>query len=145
VIRHVWSVLCTKSSIDSDTNNISLFEILEQIQVSQFPEPAGDAITVVPMPVELVSLWTREPVGEPQQGECRLTMYSPRGKSLSSPPQVMDLSKYRRFRSRFQIPGLPLDGPGLCEVEVQFRGGSEAEWNTVARVPIEVNQGIPAS
>ncbi len=82
MIRHVWSVLCTKSSIDSDTNNISLFEILEQIQVSQFPEPAGDAITVVPMPVELVSLWTREPVGEPQQGECRLTMYSPRGKSL---------------------------------------------------------------
>jgi len=131
-------VVCTKTSIDSETNNVSLFEVIEQVQISTVPEAAPDTVTMAVMPMECVSLWMREPITEPQHGECRLALRGPRGASVSSAPQALDLSKYRRFRSRLRLPGLPIDGLGLCEIEVQFRPESEAEWNTVARVPIEV-------
>lgn len=139
MIRHVWSVVCSKASIDNDTNNISLFEVLEQVQVSQWPQDVPqDAVPLAPFPMEIVTLWMREPLNEPQSGECRAIVHSPRGKSAVSAAQVMDLAKFRRFRSRFRFPGLPIDGPGICEIEIQYRRGSEDSWEVVGKVPIEI-------
>jgi hypothetical protein len=144
VIRHLWSLVCAKSSIDSQTNNISIFEVIEQIQIGPIPESVPEGpVPLAAMSLEVISLWMRDPLNEPARGEYRITMHSPRGKSLPSAVQVMDLSTFRRFRSRFHLPGLPIDGVGLCQIEVEFRAGSEAEWVSVAKVPIEVAEPSP--
>jgi hypothetical protein len=139
MIRHVWSVACSKASIDNQTNNISLFEVLEQLQVPHWPErPPDGVIGVGALPLEIVSLWIRVPLDVPERGECRIRVRAPGGSVLESGAQVMDLAAYRRFRSRFSFPGLPIDEPGLCEIEVLFRTGADAEWRIVAQIPIEM-------
>jgi len=58
-LQHRWSILCRESSIDSQTNNISLFNILEQVGIDAevFAEKKGGAI---PMNLELVTLWEKQ-------------------------------------------------------------------------------------
>lgn len=76
MIDHVWSILCGKSTTDRETNNLSLFEVIEQINVlGPLPEPA--AKMALPMPFELVSLWCRANPGEPEESTARIKLLAP--------------------------------------------------------------------
>ena len=33
-IKHLWSLICTSSSVDKTSNNISLFNIIEQLNTT---------------------------------------------------------------------------------------------------------------
>jgi hypothetical protein len=135
MIRHVWSVLCTKSSIDSQTNNVSLFEVIEQIELrfvgsSELPKGA-------PIDLELVTLWARENPSTPAEGEMRLRLLSPTGKDLAAFTAKIDLKKAGRNRHQARMHGILLDGSGWYEWEVSCRVG-EGKWTRVASVPLEV-------
>ena len=41
MIEHAWSVLCTRSVTDRESNNISLFEVIEQISTVGPAPPPG--------------------------------------------------------------------------------------------------------
>ena len=59
-IEHVWSVLCEKSVIDSETNNLSLTNILEEIQISLKEKGIIDSSEkTVPINFELVTMWRK--------------------------------------------------------------------------------------
>ncbi len=42
MIEHVWSVVCAKTATDRQTNTISLFEVIEQINAN-FPRRLSSA------------------------------------------------------------------------------------------------------
>jgi|GEM_PF-4752138 len=54
--RHMWTIMCSKSSIDRQTNNLSLFDIIEKIDVAVVAQV--DQI-IVPIPFHLVTMWVR--------------------------------------------------------------------------------------
>jgi hypothetical protein len=61
-MKVIWAVLCQNAVIDKYTNNISLFNIIEEIMVSaDVPqEESGEDFGVgIPVNMELVTLWTR--------------------------------------------------------------------------------------
>lgn len=58
MIHHAWTVLCARSLIDRDTNNISL-DVLEQLNVQIPPPLQGAGGFVLPARLEVVSLWFR--------------------------------------------------------------------------------------
>jgi hypothetical protein len=66
MIQHVWSVLCARAVIDSESNTISLFDVVEQI-VAIGPGIAAigpGAEGVAPVSLELVTLWSRDSLDE---------------------------------------------------------------------------------
>ena len=78
MIRHVWSVLCEKSIIDRDTNNISL-DVLERVAMTL--QGSREDRVLVPTPIRLVSLWQHD--GESSEpGRARVRVLGPGGDEL---------------------------------------------------------------
>lgn len=132
MIAHVWTVLCRKMSIDRETNNVSLFDVLEQIQIYEW---TGQPAAVVG-PFELASLWYRPDV--PSRGEARVTLRSPSGHLLHEATQEIDLREYRRVRVRYLIPGISLEGSGIYNFIVEGRQQNSENWFPAASIPLEV-------
>jgi hypothetical protein len=141
MIRHVWSVLCSRSSIDQTTNNVSLFEVLESIQV--FVNMPVAIPGAAPFAATLVTLWARERLDTPAFGHSRFRILGPTGQPVL--PELMaeiDLRTAPRTRARLTLPGLPFSGDGVYNFEVSWRTGEENEWVRVASVPLEVTMQV---
>lgn len=134
MIEHIWTVLCSESSVDKDSNNISLLGVIEQVGVDQRPEE-GDLARVS---LELVSLWSRTDLEHGERGEGRWRIETAGGTTHEGEIFPIDLTEYRRLRTRNQFDGLPLNGVGYHWFVVEFRYDDDEPWNEVSRVPVEV-------
>ncbi len=132
MIEHVWSVLCLRSVIDKESNNITLYEVVEQIR-------GGGALKdgVALIQLELVTLWSRSDSTQPTQGRARVQLIAPDGKEH---PEVqvynVDLTSSPRVRQRLRMGGIPIRGTGnyIYQVEVE----KDSDWDVVARIPLDV-------
>lgn len=137
MIRHVWSVICGKSAIDRETNNISLFEVIERIEFTftgsgEFPPGA-------PFNLELVTLWARQDPNTPAEAQMRVRLLAPDGRELSAlPPFRLDLLTASRMRQRTRIQGILLAGSGWYDLEVAYRVTNGGDWIVATRVPLEI-------
>lgn len=135
MIEHVWSVLCTKSIIDRDSNNLSLIDTLEQLNLSpdvEFPAVIGNAF-------ELVSMWSRSNYDELVRGRARVIVENPSSQTRELPEYEIDLWNSRRFRYRINIQGFSLNEPGKFIFHVELlEDGGEGEPVNVANIPLDV-------
>ena len=133
--RHIWSVLCRSVSTDKDSNNVSLLEVTEQLGGSVMGEVKPDAI---PFQLSFVTLWSRS---DPDQGEkaaARLRLLGPNGGDAApSIQQEVDLTHFRRLRTKVLLASLPYRGPGQYEFSVELE--EDTTWVEVARIPLEIN------
>ena len=150
MIRHVWSILCSSSSIDETSNNISLFTVLEQLSVSpRSARPEVDATERVTLPLnsEIITLWERMS-DEPQIGHFKVRIVSPQDVELyKGPPAVLTLSDVSkpRLRTRIQVGGFPYVGPGRYSVRIQQQTGDtgRGRWKEVAQLPLLIEEAEP--
>lgn len=138
MIKHAWTVICQKSIIDVDTNNIFL-DVLEQLNVTAPPVPSTAKGIVFPIRTEIVSLWYRTHDEEPTKADGRVRVEASNGENVVSTKLSIDLTKTSRARTRARLAGLPLPkgstGYYYAIVELQIKD----EWIEVSRVPLEVN------
>jgi hypothetical protein len=135
LIDHVWTVVCSRSVIDRDTNNISIQNVLEQITVSAPPRPGA----TIPIEVEVVSLWTKTDPAVPHRGKARITLLSPSGQALRTAELEIDLSVYERYRTRNRLQGLPVAESGRHVFRVEVREAGAEVWRLVAAIPLQIN------
>jgi hypothetical protein len=136
MIQHVWSVLCSRSSTDRETNNLSLFEIIEQLNVLG-PLPDLGAKVAIPVQLEIVSLWSRSQSGEAEESRGRLTLLSPSGLEAFTREFVVNLVEHDRMRTQLRLMGLPLFGTGRYTFTVEIQRANE-QWEVVARIPLQL-------
>ncbi len=144
MIQHVWSVLCTKSVVDKETNNISLIEVLEQVSVVGPPVPERER-GVIPINCELVTLWSRSRDNQPARGRARVTLRGPSGEVVVNQESEVDLSVYPRTRVRWMWTVIPFREPGCQTIGVELRVEGEAEWRDVSKVPLHIMLEPPES
>ena len=145
MIELIWSVICARSSIDSESNNVSLFEALEQLNVPSDVEkqrgPSGEQIDIlIPQTIELISLWRLSDYKKPEKAECRVRLRTPQGIGEVSKPFMIDLSTsgLKRFRTVMKINGIPFKGFGTYFFVVELRNEASGTWEEKAKVPIDV-------
>jgi hypothetical protein len=136
MIDHVWTVICSRSVIDRDSNNISLHNVLEQITIAQEVDP--EQVAVIPTKFEVVTLWARSDFDEPAEGEQRLTLIAPSGETLVTGEAKIDLSEFRRTRYRAKFEGLPTKGRGRYVFRIECRTNGNAAWSQAADIPLEL-------
>lgn len=129
---HVWSVLCLRASIDRETNNVSLFDVVEQIQVLGRAGTPG-----VVGPFELVSLWRRT-LSLPERGQVRVSIRGPSGHLYVQQVQDIDLREFQRMRARFRITAIPIEGSGTYQISVELQQTDGEAWGKVANIPVEI-------
>lgn len=140
MIRHVWSVLCSKAVIDRTSNNVSLFEVLEAVQFTTNVElkfPAN-----VQFEGTIVTLWTKKSTNTPVTAQMRSRLLSPTGEELASLPQVINLQTATRTRILTVLKGLCIAGNGTHEFEISWRLTDSDPWVPVASLPLELTINV---
>ena len=145
-MRHRWTVLCERFSIDQRSSNVTLFGIIDELHVPRSAvsealaagKPAAAQVQSV-----LVVQTERSDMGVPEKGviECRL--FDAQGVELGSSRAEVSLERGRRARSAFNINVLPITSEGLYH----YRVFHVAEGNTqqVDEVPLYVSFDAPAT
>lgn len=144
MIKHIWSVLCSQSVRDADSQNISLFNVIEQLQVTLMAGAPEDAVHRLPIPLELITLWERgewevDEHAPGTVGQSTVSVLDPTGRSLAQAQMTADLSANRRCRSKLVFGGMPITVSGRYVVQVSLQEEGEGEPSIVAEVPVEVN------
>jgi hypothetical protein len=135
MIRHIWSVLCSKASIDRQTNNVSLFEVLESVQFATDREVQFPAN--LPFTGTIVSLWARQDPNTPVAGQMRVRLLSPTGDELLNHPAVIELQGASRTRNLVNLNGIRIAGNGWHEFEISWRLTDDDLWHQVASLPLD--------
>lgn len=134
--KHLWTIFCSSTSVDGRTNNLSLFEILEQVQIhspldSQWPRK-------IPLNGSVVSTWIRDDIDEPEKATSQLIFVAPNGDSLFEGESEIDLTQSSRNRLIVEFQGLNIAGPGVHHFQV-YVGDTEGEWSLVFELPLDVD------
>lgn len=135
--KHVWTVLCSTSIIDAETNNLSLINALEQIG---FIRSAGDTNSepdIINLEMVLVTLWTRSDVNKPETNEGRTVVKDANGKTLWQKEYKINLKKSVRHRMRNLFKNINFSGVGRYRFAVQKKSPG-GRWVQVADVPLEI-------
>lgn len=123
-LRCKWLILSASSSIDQDTNLLSLGDIMEEVTLSV---PGGKDVIVDNPPTSIaikfdaVIVWERESnVEGPINLDFKLQYLDPEGKVLIEDisAAVKMESHHKRFRSRIKFNGLPYSRSGTHQFRV---------------------------
>ena len=141
-MKNVWAVVCRNSAIDQETNALSLFHILEDIQVPANAlhdiENGGRPLAMGSFQV-IVSV-SRDDPGVDEQNRARVTLHFP---DESTPETLaafdIDLTTSERYRLRLDMPGLPLGGVGLYRFVIEILSEEPDMWESVNCVTLNVS------
>lgn len=146
MIHHAWTILCRGSSTDKESNNITLFEVVEQVATPLTPELqdlAKKSSALTPLTFELITLWSREQADVPAKGEVVVEIKSPSGSTKKLGQYDVDLTTKMRARASATMPGLPVSEEGLHWITVSIRIFTNGDdLRAVGRLPLQVS-GIP--
>lgn len=137
MIKHVWTVLCQKSIVDKETNNLSL-DVLEQLKI-KIPEISEkDKGVIFPFQMEIVSMWARDPAEKGFAAKGHLSIQAPNGEVVNETDFPIDLEKSQRHRTRIRLDGLPIPkgASGIFNFCVTLTSMDNSI--EVAKIPLEV-------
>jgi len=140
--EHIWSVLSTKTVVDSLTNNLSLFDILERVVLSG-PGPAEykkGSTVLIPFSFTLTTYWTRSDPKKPEMVKTRITLLAPDKKSVYSREVDINLVDHRNSRGIFNFNNFPLSGSGTYtyKIDMEKKRGKGSNWKNMASIPFEI-------
>ena len=144
-------MVCGSSSVDQNTNNMSLFNVFEEItinniaaQVSQKQQnieqgqPAG-----VLFPHEVITVWSRINLEQETKAEMKVEFIDPSGKILSSvnPAIIFEKGK-QRMRIILKINGLQVTKPGEYKYVISLKTANDKSFKEVTALPIVVKMAL---
>ncbi len=114
--------VCSGSSVDQHSNNVSLFNLVEQINVNpNVPQPPKGML-----PLEIHVYWRIEPEQVQSEFESRFVLVAETG--LETPSSTY---KHRPISARFRTRTMGLPNPpvlGDYVLRVDWRKSEEYEW-----------------
>ncbi len=121
-----YFLVCESMSTDSETNRVSLFNVLEDLQVAS---PESTSVSHIPVAQFVaVSCWNQERGDEVEDFQAIVKIHPPNGE----PQQFTTNFKMEQPRQRlaFRIQGVPKLEPGQLKFELLINGEHIA-WHTV--------------
>lgn len=158
-IEHVWSVLCISSSVDKESNNISLFNIVEQLAVSPIIKPPvstnGKTVTTKPknsrdvtfvqFPMEIVSFWNREESDKNKESpvNIEIDLIGPNKKSITKKEIEFVFKKgYKRTRFIIKLNGVEINTFGEYKYNINVKIPEKSIFENVAQIPLEIKAKV---
>ena len=144
--QYTWSILCQKPVVDSQTNNINLLDVFEQISINidkaMIPEPDRAGIETkpkaFPFNYALVTAWTKNASDAASKVDARIEILDPAGKKLKEENIAIEVpADKRRMRHITAFTHLFLTSSGnyLFRVSVKDKN----TYKVVSELPLEVH------
>jgi len=139
-MKHIWSVLCQKSSIDFETNLLSLFECLEELSLEIDKNKfSNNGNLVIPIGVQLVSFWSIEDANKDNILEIKIELIDPDKKILNHFENNFFIKKgILRFRNRANIQGIPVTVSGRYNFNIMQKKEGEKDYKIVSEIPLDI-------
>lgn len=137
MVEHIWTIPCSHVVVDQQSNNVSLHNVIEQLNLIGSPVPGGGSV-LVPISIEVVSLWGRANDNLPCRGRARLEFLTSTDVPIHPMEYDIDLIAHERVRSITKFQGLSIQGPGRYKFRLQLRQEEAVDWTTVAIIPLQV-------
>ena len=140
-MKIIWTILCQNSVTDAETNNISLFNVVEEVRLpAQPPQSLSEAVSrnISPAVLELVVLWVRSDMDSPEKGYGRVKVTQSQGVETPIGQEFeVDLTRFLRVRSRLRLAGLPISDEGHYLFKVDGKSSGQ-EWTEMFELPLRV-------
>lgn len=141
-IKHIWTVLCTTSVIDQESNNITL-TTLEKLAIGLSPEGkkalAEKGEISINFPIEIISMLKKDSPNK-EKFDVDLTIFDPAGKEMITSKSVVEMEKsMRRMRYRNRIRNMKISISGDYIFRISIKEPSSSKYEIVAEVPLELN------
>jgi hypothetical protein len=115
-----YFLVCESVSTDRETNRVSLFNIIEEVQLSAAP---GSGYIIAQFVA--VACWNRMPADEGKDYQATLRIHSPGEESIDFPLNFQ--MERPRHRLTFRFQGLPAVRPGDLRFELLVNGQHTAD------------------
>lgn len=129
-IRLVWALLCNDAVTDQETNNLTLYNLIEQFQISKTALLKQDKKIILPVAVKLVSLWSRiNTTGKNEfSAQIEIDLVDPAGDVLQViPHELRVLEGKDRIRLIIKLQGLPVSKEGAYLFRFKVKRGTAFE------------------
>ena len=144
--RCVWGHICSLSSIDQDRNNISLFNIIEQINIPHdvfVLQKKEKKSILIPCIHEVVLLWSRiidiDALNEEFQFDFKLKVRDPNEVVVRETLATVVFAKnIKRTRFRIIVDALVITIPGNYLYEVDVKKTEGGDFQRTLNIPFEV-------
>ncbi len=138
-MENIWAIICEKSSIDSQTNLLSLFNCIEEIKIEIDKEkmPESDKL-VVPINLQVISLWLVKDFTKENSSEIKLEFIDPKGKVLNEFINVLQVKPgEKRMRNIANIQGLQITEEGRYYYRISQKKSNK--FIEVVKLPLDIN------
>jgi hypothetical protein len=140
-MKHIWSVLCRHSIIDRETNNISIIDVLEGVQIKRPTTKAaekGGGKTALPISCEVISFFQNFNQNKDCKFKNRLDVVLPGNITEQGKENEVVLPiGPKRLRHRNRITKIPFTVSGTYTLLVKIQE-ENSEYKTVAELPLDI-------
>lgn len=148
MITHIWSVLTSKSVVDSSSNNLSLIDILEKVSIDITPVTEGkgfpkDGSINIPLQYQIVSFFVTTEKNKTEKGKIKIDIISPAGKNFTVLDNTFEIPKnIQRMRVINTIQGIGVTIPGIYTFKISLSQSEKDKYVKVAEIPLDVELHI---
>lgn len=147
-INHLWSMLCANTAVDQKTNNLSIFNVRDQLKVDltvkQDVDTKKSNIFPVPAPFDLISKFRKTTLNADIKFDVEIRITDPDFKELLPPiirsVEMNSAIKNMRLITHFDV--MPVTKTGVYNFEIRVKEPSETSFFTVTIVPIDIDVNI---
>ena len=138
-MKHVWSIICERSSIDSESNLLSLFNCVEEMKlvVDKTKMPKKDRL-IIPISFQVISFWSIENSNKENSTEIKGELIDPKKLVLNEFKNTLKTKKgIKRFRNRTNFQSMPITENGRYYFKVSQKKNNKFE--VVAELPLDID------
>lgn len=141
-MMHIWTVLSDKSLVNPDTNQVSLIDCLEVINLPRkLLEQIKEEKVNIPIKIEILSFWVDEEnnIDKDRKIDMRIDFIDPKDNEISSLSHSFNLPKgYKRIRTRIKILGISINGEGDYLFRVNYKKEKDNNYLVVSEIPLTI-------
>lgn len=146
-VHCVWGLVCSMSSIDQERNNISLFNVIDQINPPQaffIDQEKMNKPIIFPVSHEVVLNWRRVldlSIDESEiLADFKVNVIDPNGKVLQETTAPLYFQKnVKMTRARIAMGGFALTTPGNYVYRVEIKQPHKTNFVKVCEIPFFAN------
>ncbi len=136
-MKHIWTVICQNSSIDKETNLLSMFDCIEELSLEINKIKSSKSNLSIPIKFDIVSFWIIENPEKENTLEIAIEILDPNKKLLHRLENKFDVKKGAlRFRNRIHMQGLPITEAGRYIIKIMQK--NKKDLKTVTELPLDV-------
>ena len=146
-VQHLTTVICESSAVDRDSNKLSIFNVIEEVNVS-LDSTQKQLIDLnqkkgIPLPFEIVSVWGKLNNADEISTEIKIILHDPDDVVMQELPYKLEIKAvHQRMRIRIKSNGLNITKQGNYYFSILLKSGNCFE--EVSRVPLVIKMTLPS-